>query len=1826
MKKKVISIILTASMICAPLTAFAERPDIELGSEYNNEFAFDIENSDVPLIERPSEMPDLPAMQKAAAHFDSISPYTGKLPEIPVDNSPIEISGGINSAGTALFSNSVAGTDTEHRLGVINGRDSFALQNQTGRYGFVGDNIGAEYIDPMTGNLIVTETDLVLPGVDGLDLRLERYYSLAEAELYTKTSGIKMNGKNFSMPQGTYVVTESVYNKETAETSTYQYPCATESEAKLRKEEIESRDTDGGNFIYSASYSKCSEGDEVYVPYYYTSEITATSYQRERYNLGAGWSWSFPSVQIIKDNYDDTAEIPKGLYYHDGKGGVMEVEYNGGDYSFANYVGGDITFEDYFDYDGSICTSGRIDYIVSDADGRKYYFGSRGELLTICDRFGNKITFNYTAKNFYGSRNCPIISSITDSVGRKIRFSYNEGGDYEDITLTVTSPLEQGEEITLSYEKKMIEVNRGGDTLSTEPVLTSFTNAIGEVTSYYPAIIDGSRKYANSVKFTFADKSLSSGFVANTSGNCNNLVYLLGNIIRPRSDTYYEYELTERNLGHSGISEAYRTTERGDYELTVSSDNKLNESHFKNRVRYKYTGDYTAYPRNCSASAVQDGKSVCTTREIHEKSSIRRDFYKHDGAVLLKYTSAAYDNPVGNALNINYEVTDYLQKRPVRTKITYSNGSHSYESYVQNGFETRQNKAYGRITLETQEVDYDTVIGSAREKYGTSYTYDAQTGFMTSKAWYRDLNTRCIERYKYNDQKRLSQITAADGTQTRYDYEYTSDGRVSKKTTTTVNGADSLVVEEIYTTATGYAYPTTVKKTAGGKTSQTAYTYNMLLGMVSSQTDNDGNTTYFEYDKLGRETRIVYPKYAAYSDFNEKDVDILPVENIRYVTVSRSDYAGITDEKLIAQEIKSTLRYYDVSQIDTEKPTDTELAVCSLYYIGDEVNYYMGTGELIEKNVIDNVGGVSEYLTTSYIYDTKNNIKTTIDPDGNQTKEYYDDLDRCVKIVDIFDNQHITEYNRDSIDAGFCAMSYFMASGETQKQNISEQKYDRMQRVVSEKAYDSYPDSFAEVQYTYDIAGNVTGITDAKGYTIQNSYDKLNRCIASENANGETVQNSYDIFGNIKKQMITAQNGEEHILYQREYDGEGRLISDTDNSVNSNTYTYNALGQLEQMQDKNGRLHNSEYNAAGVCDRNYIVDTDSELSDEQYQYLTPFGASMTIKTNASYNPETQKYSGSFSEVRDTSYSPTGKMLTDKSKYYYATGTENVFFQPQIGYTYDSMGNVTSATYSCIDDVNQRKYTLGAYWEYDKNRISRVQVTDGAKDSSDNANASYEFYADGKLKSVTYPPLSDGSVLKSVYTYDGLSRLKTLTNTKDATVLSEYSYEYDKNNNIVSVAETVVGVQKNTVFTYDKLNRIASVAGDKGADSYYEYDFRGNRKANFEQIDFLAEKSAAYQYDIYDDMTRATVDGDVTKAAYGINGSRFVKRENSDMPTYFIYDKDARLVAEAALMYVTIDSEQKVAVHPIRQYIWGPDRVLAQIDFLTGESYYYLYNGHGDVIQIVDTDGNIVNRYDYDVWGNFITKEETVHNPFTYFGQTYDENTGLYYLRARYYDPTTGRFTQQDPSEDGYNWYVYGNNNPVMYVDENGLRSQKEADRIIRNNTAYIISAAQEFGVNPSILAATIYAEQRLNVDWKDDVTDTIGGFYGINTSIGVAQVRMSTAKNLENLGYMPKILAKDGGWNIPGIGFVHGTETMARAKALEIPAISIMYAAADLAYIQDIWREAYPEIDGRTAIMATLYNIGEYGANGPHSKPQSTYFGDFAKENYYYMQKLLGLN
>jgi len=104
----------------------------------------------------------------------------------------------------------------------------------------------------------------------------------------------------------------------------------------------------------------------------------------------------------------------------------------------------------------------------------------------------------------------------------------------------------------------------------------------------------------------------------------------------------------------------------------------------------------------------------------------------------------------------------------------------------------------------------------------------------------------------------------------------------------------------------------------------------------------------------------------------------------------------------------------------------------------------------------------------------------------------------------------------------------------------------------------------------------------------------------------------------------------------------------------------------------------------------------------------------------------------------------------------------------------------------------------------------------------------------------------------------------------------------------------------------------------------------------------------------------------------------------------------------------------------------------------------MYNAHGDVVQLVNTMGFATMNYQYDAFGNEMGSVSNDANPFRYCGEYYDKETGTLYLRARNYDASIGRFTQQDdwwyadPNDPlRLNLYTYCGNNPVMYVDPDG---------------------------------------------------------------------------------------------------------------------------------------------------------------------------------------------
>ena len=115
------------------------------------------------------------------------------------------------------------------------------------------------------------------------------------------------------------------------------------------------------------------------------------------------------------------------------------------------------------------------------------------------------------------------------------------------------------------------------------------------------------------------------------------------------------------------------------------------------------------------------------------------------------------------------------------------------------------------------------------------------------------------------------------------------------------------------------------------------------------------------------------------------------------------------------------------------------------------------------------------------------------------------------------------------------------------------------------------------------------------------------------------------------------------------------------------------------------------------------------------------------------------------------------------------------------------------------------------------------------------------------------------------------------------------------------------------------------------------------------------------------------------------------------------------------------------------YYRGANNVIGEIR--GGIKRYYMYDAHGDVITITDGNHNMLNSSEYTAYGENL---KNIGTEFGYNGQYYDEESGLYYLRNRYYNPELGRFMTEDPAKDGLNWYIYCNNDPVNMADQWGL--------------------------------------------------------------------------------------------------------------------------------------------------------------------------------------------
>ena len=181
------------------------------------------------------------------------------------------------------------------------------------------------------------------------------------------------------------------------------------------------------------------------------------------------------------------------------------------------------------------------------------------------------------------------------------------------------------------------------------------------------------------------------------------------------------------------------------------------------------------------------------------------------------------------------------------------------------------------------------------------------------------------------------------------------------------------------------------------------------------------------------------------------------------------------------------------------------------------------------------------------------------------------------------------------------------------------------------------------------------------------------------------------------------------------------------------------------------------------------------------------------------------------------------------------------------------------------------------------------------------------------------------------------------------------------------------------------------------------------------------EGAEIEYDLFNRMVRYEKGTDVYTYTYNGDGQRLSKTVNV-VTTCFEWD-GMDMILESSGSTTSI-------------YVYGNGTNYRK----TGNSVYtYTTNAHGDVVNYAEGT-TVVKEYCYDAFGNELDEYDSreSENPLRYCGEYYDAETGLYYLRNRYYDPQTGRFITEDTIRDGNNWYVYCNGNPVMFFDPTGL--------------------------------------------------------------------------------------------------------------------------------------------------------------------------------------------
>jgi RHS repeat-associated protein len=777
-------------------------------------------------------------------------------------------------------------------------------------------------------------------------------------------------------------------------------------------------------------------------------------------------------------------------------------------------------------------------------------------------------------------------------------------------------------------------------------------------------------------------------------------------------------------------------------------------------------------------------------------------------------------------------------------------------------------------------------------------------------------------------------------------------------------------------------------------------------GRITSQTDAIGRKTSFSYSN--GTTTITDP--LGNITLDEYQNNMLMSETKAYGTAAQATWTYLYDPVTL-----SLLQVLDPNSHATTTVRDAQARILkSTSATGASIQYtYNAAGEVltttdalgtITTNTYDSAGnliqssipltGTNQTRTTLYNYQDPSHpgdLTAKTDADGKASFYVYDQYGNRVKSIDSLGN--VTTFQYDL--AGRMTSKVLPrgnVSGGTPSTYTWTYTYDGAGYQLTAKD----PLTLVVTTNQYDGDGNLIYVTDPNGHWTQYTFDLAEEATKVTAFDGTSEQTVYDSGGNVLKQI---DGRSQATVYA--YDQQNRKISVTDALNRMTAYSYDGGGNLRSTTDSAGHQ------------TTYTYDAGNELTRISYQLAQPSDVQFA------YDADGRRVAMTDGTGTSTyQYDSLGR-LTQSVNGVGAT----------VGYGYDLLGQITSISYPGGIGSVARTY-------YDNGSLHTVSDWLGH-------TTTFSYDADSNLIGALYP----NGIIEAVTT-DAAERISSITDSQGSSQILSFSYSRD-------LAGQLTGDGGNT-YTYDSLNRLSG--GTLGG---YQYD-AGNRLT---QATPSNGSTTTLAYNNGNQLVNATTTlggnqvGQMTYA-FDANGNRVSQTDQNNQQTLLGWDQANRMItygtstysydgdglrasktvagSTEAFAWDVAEGLQLVIQDGSTNYVTGPGGLpLEQISGST-VSYYHL-DQLGSVRGVTDSSGALVRSYTYDPYGNVIASTGALVNPFLYAGQYQDADTALYYLRARYYDPSTCQFISRDPAAASTRAaYDYSGDSPLNGDDPSGM--------------------------------------------------------------------------------------------------------------------------------------------------------------------------------------------